>query len=82
MSHTHRYDMVYDVVMEYFGWDSLWHPNPGQWYVGIWTGPDRDLLCVKHCETAEEAEQCLSPQGECYEDAFTLAMMKIREVEQ
>lgn len=31
--------------------------------VGVWTGPDRDLLCVKECATAEEAERWLSPSG-------------------
>ncbi len=31
--------------------------------VGMWTGPDHDLLCVKNCSTNEEAERYLSPPG-------------------
>lgn len=38
-----------------------WHVFADGFLVGTWTGPDRDLLCVMRCETAEEAERWLSP---------------------
>ena len=31
--------------------------------VGTWTGPDGDLLCVRECDTAQEAERWLAPPG-------------------
>jgi len=64
-------------LMDYFGWHDVWHPNPDQWYVGHWTGPDSDLLCVKRCETREEAEEHLSPQGTTLESAIRQAMNKL-----
>ena len=36
---------------------------PGRWHVGVWTGPQNDLICVKHCQTNPEAEKYLSPSG-------------------
>ncbi len=36
----------------------LW---PGRWMVGVWTGPQNDLLCVRHCRSNHEAEKYLSP---------------------
>lgn len=35
----------------------------GECFVGTWTGPDSDLLCVRRCKTLEEAEMWLSPPG-------------------
>ena len=32
-------------------------------YVGRTTGPDGDLVCVRRCDTAEEANRWLSPAG-------------------
>jgi len=68
------------------GWDQLWYANPGGdyrrskttpcWFAGTWTGPQRDLLCVKDCETNEEAERWLSPAGWTPEEAVELAIHK------
>ena len=39
------------------------HPLEGGFLLGTWTGPEQDLLCVRRCETAAEAERALSPSG-------------------
>ena len=44
------------------GWRELIPAKDGC-LVGTWTGPDRDLLCVRECDTTEEAERWLSPAG-------------------
>jgi hypothetical protein len=63
--------MIAEMIMSHYAWE-VWMPNTGQrrppwalfadgFHVGTWTGPDGDLLCVRKCETAEEAERWLSP---------------------
>lgn len=70
------------------GFSDLWyaHPGPGsylsarsgpRWHAGIWTGPERDLLCVKHCNTNAEAERWLSPGGWTPEEAVLAALEKL-----
>ncbi len=69
--------MVSEVVMHWMGWSDVWYAHPGargfwrdlwryirwegRWHVGNWTGPQNDLLCVRYCDTNEEAERWLSP---------------------
>jgi hypothetical protein len=68
--------MIVEAIMHRMGWADIWyaHPGnfgmrhfrrryiwPGRWGVGVWTGPQNDLLCIKRCDTNEEAERCLSP---------------------
>jgi len=60
--------------MQMFGWTDIWFPARKRWYVGVWTGPDNDLLCVKHCKTNAEAEQFLSPCGSTLAEACTRAV--------
>lgn len=58
-------------MMDRYGWDALWYPDAGhpditssrEFFVGVWTGPDADLLCVKTCETIKAAERFLSPSA-------------------
>lgn len=39
-----------------------WHRwSLGSVFVGTWTGPDGDLVCVKRCQTRDEANRWLSP---------------------
>jgi hypothetical protein len=40
----------------------VWN-TPGRWMVGVWTGPEMDLICLKRCETNKEANQWLSPNA-------------------
>ncbi len=47
-----------------------------RWHAGIFTGPEHDLICVKHCATNEEAEKYLSPGGWSPEEAVQLALEK------
>lgn len=67
--------MLSELIMRRYGWDAIWCPEAadppvrrtspwvGRCLVGTWTGPDADLLCVKPCETSEEAERFLSPMA-------------------
>lgn len=56
------------------GFDDLWFC--GDWFAGVWTGPQRDLICVKDCDTNEEAEIWLSPPGATPEEATRLSLEK------
>lgn len=68
------------------GFGDLWYANPGgqygrknfggRWHAGVFTGPQRDLICVKPCDTNEEANQWLSPEGWTPEQAAQLALEK------
>ena len=71
--------MLTEYILQRMGWDSIWyaHPGPGglrrlwrmrvfwpgRFHVGVWTGPQLDLLCIERCDTNEEAERALSPSG-------------------
>ena len=55
-------------LMHATGFTDIWYAHPGpdgilrnRWHAGFWTGPQKDLICVKKCETNEEAEEWLSP---------------------
>lgn len=59
-------------LMNRCGFDSVWcchgisvwwdiRVGGRPWHVGVWTGPEKDLICVKRCETNGEAKQWLSP---------------------
>jgi len=49
-----------------------------RWFVGDFTGPDGDLVCVKECQTAEEAERWLSPAGATIQEAVSLAVALVK----
>lgn len=53
-----------------------------RWHAGVFTGPQHDLICVKPCETNEEAERFLSPGGWSPEEAVRLALQKRKELAQ
>ena len=61
--------MIAEIIIHYMCWEAVWcvtdYPLYGPfhhgWFVGDWTGPDHDLICVRRCDTKEEAERCLSP---------------------
>jgi len=52
-----------------------------RWHVGVWTGPDSDLVCLKDCNTKEEAERWLSPGGWTPADAVHQAKVKLKILE-
>ncbi len=73
--------------MRRMGWNTLWYASRGpcpilhagpRWMAGIWTGPDEDLVCLQRCETASEAEKCLSPAGWTPLDAVLRAVYRFR----
>ena len=53
----------------------------GRWVVGVCTGRDNDLICVKPCETTTESERWLSPSGDDPFDALEKAIALLKEVE-
>jgi hypothetical protein len=64
--------MIVEWLMHHFGWTDIWYAHPGgsfrrnfswggRFHVGVWTGEQHDLICVKKCSTNEEAERLLSP---------------------
>lgn len=55
-----------------------WMIWPGGFHVGVWTGPQNDLLCVKHCATNAEAERFLSPAAPTILAACLAALWKAR----
>ena len=48
----------------------------GRCFVGVWSGPQNDLICLKHCETNREAETYLSPPGITIAHACLKALWK------
>ena len=73
--------------MVFYGFSDIWFANTyavgtvlyrpdfnKRWHVGVWTGPDRDMFCLKQCTTNEEAERWLSPGGDSIEEAFEKAV--------
>lgn len=68
--------VVWDRFQE-LGWGDLWCPGSGPeckakgavWFAGVWTGPQHDLICLKKCDTNEEANIWLSPSGRTPEEA-------------
>jgi len=78
--------MLTEYVMHKYNWTDIWYAHPGPWIspinlrkrycVGIWTGRDNDLLCLKKCKTNPEAEIWLSPAGSLIITALIKAMIK------
>lgn len=72
------------------GMCDLWYANPGgeygrkssggRWSAGVFTGPQHDLICVKKCDTNEEANRWLSPEGFTPEQAAELSLEKRAEL--
>lgn len=76
--------MIAEWLAHRAGFADIWyaHPGPstmrGRWHAGHWTGPDGDLLCVKHCDTDEETELYLSPSANTILGAILKAWWKQR----
>lgn len=81
--------MLLEALMARHGWSDLawtgpvplrWYIKRPRWFVGVWTGPQHDLICVRHASTNEEAEALLSPAGWTPLHAALLAAKKSRHV--
>lgn len=87
--------MLAEWLMERYRWRDIWYLGsnrpvryrhwwnfigPSACYVGIWTGPDLDLICLRKCATAEEAEEWLSPPGWTIAHAAIRAWLKLIRV--
>ncbi len=65
--------MVVESIMHFMNWDAVWYAHPGsvkgailwsgRYHVGIWTGPDNDLVCIRSVSSSQAAEAALSPGG-------------------
>lgn len=85
--------MIVEWFMDRYGWRDIWYlgsNRPEQYrhwwsfitekaaYVGVWTGPQLDLICVRECETNAEAEIWLSPEGWTIFDAALRSWFKLK----
>lgn len=50
----------------------------GRWVVGVLTGVDNDLICVKMCNTRGDEEKLLSPAGDNIIEALDKAVALLR----
>ena len=71
--------------MHKMGWTDIWYIDKHfsvsrKCFVGIWTGEQRDLICVKKCDTNKEAEKALSPEASNIFIAAVRAYIKAREL--
>ena len=68
-------------------WDSLIYFHPGEirmldrWVAGTMTGKDNDLVCVKKCNTREDGERYLSPQGNTALEAIDKSIALLQALE-
>src|SRR5438105_10626167 len=81
--YKHVDELTVERVMEACGWEAVWMPHAGdppqthaqkRVFVGTWTGPQRDMLCVTPCETIEDAELALAPAGNSLADAVAQSL--------
>ena len=78
--------MITEYMMHRFGWADICYFGPRtffqslkwgeRWHIGVWTGPQNDLLCLKPCKTNEECEIWLSPGGTTIKLAMIGAISK------
>ena len=74
-----------ELIFHLMGWTDIWYAHPGtlrlalkdgRWHAGVWTGPEYDLLCVRHATTNEEAECFLSPGSRTIPGAVFRSVLK------
>lgn len=67
-------------ILKAFNWTAIWIAGGGNlpyvFGVGIWTGPDRDLICVRPARSRAEAEYYLSPMCRSLMVAIIRAIIK------
>jgi len=78
--------LLVETLMHVAGWDAVWYAHPGsvriavkdpRWHVGVWAGPDNDLICVWPAATKERAKLMLSPGGRTITSAAVRAFVKV-----
>jgi hypothetical protein len=85
--------MIVEWIMNRYGWKDIWclgsngpldstfkFLGPEKCYVGIWTGPEQDLLCLRKCSTVEQAEKFLSPGGWTILHAVLLSVWRLKSI--
>jgi hypothetical protein len=63
-------------LIDKYEWTDIWHPDRDSWFVGSWD-KRKDLCILKICETEEEAERYLSPEGKTLTKAILKAERKL-----
>jgi len=84
------YETLYK-KMAFHGFSDIWYSNTyavgtilhepdfnQRWHVGVWTGPNRDMLCLKQCYTDDEASLWLAPSGNDIQEAFEKSVEKLQ----
>lgn len=66
-------------IMAAYGWDAIYELNSeggiaSVYSIGVWTGPNKDILALKECATVANAGLWLSPAGETIIGAVTVAV--------
>ena len=83
----HRKDvwMIIETIMHLLNWNDIWYAHPGdfrtnlkqgRFHVGVWTGPQMDLICIRKANTNSEAEKYLSPGGRTILEATIKSVYK------
>lgn len=67
-------------ILKAFGWTDIWVAGGGSlsyvFAVGLWTGPNKDLICVRPARSRVEAEYYLSPMSRSLIFATIKAIIK------
>lgn len=83
--------MITEYLMHRFVWPDIWYSGRQtfwkslkgkRFHVGMWTGPDHDMLCLKRCYTNGEAKIYKSPGGRTITGALINAIYKISVLDQ
>lgn len=83
--------MIAEYIIHRMGWSDViyFHPGPigfcggmmpkcgwGRWVVGVLTGPDYDMICVRRCDTNPDAHRFASPTAPTIGTALLVALAK------
>jgi len=55
--------------------DTPTQDKPNSWYIGIWSGPDKNTLCIREAHTEESVKKYRSPSGSSINEAVTKATL-------
>jgi len=79
------------LIMAQYGWRDIHYSNaflPGEipaqdtqgaWSIGLYTGPDKKVLCVKECLTAEAIVKFRSPKANSISEAITKSRLLMED---
>jgi len=77
--------------MAQYGWRDIHYSNgflpgeiptqdiQGSWTIGVYTGPDKQTLCVKECLTVDEITKFRSPKANSISEAVTKSRLLMED---